>query len=353
MAVLSQLPLTDENKKEQIDLVSAMRVPVGRTGWAEVDYLHMLQKAETLAEELGDDKRKIRVRVGLGLYYIFKGGDPQLGWKYVESCAENLEMIEDVEFVVPFGANLCVSCLASGDWQRIKRIAPTIISLIEGSGTQAEFFGYTFNPYSLVHALWGMSTGFCGDFDQGERLVEKALSFALEIDHVSTIGQVEGAYGCTLACKGDGQSAAEHLQNAIKCMEESQTIVFLGVTWAWLGWAHSLMGQSKTAVDLTEKGLKMHIELGMPVQRSVCHWFCSYAYFEQGDMEQAQTHAELALQFSLENNEKAWQALSRVLLGRVLAKTNPTQIEAAEQHILQGINLLEELGLVLSVYGYL
>ena len=32
-------------------------------------------------------------------------------------------------------------------------------------------------------------------------------------------------------------------------------------------------------------------------------------------------------------------------LGRVLAKTDPTQIEAAEQQILQGISLLEELGL--------
>ena len=105
------------------------------------------------------------------------------------------------------------------------------------------------------------------------------------------------------------------------------------------------MGESKTAVDLTEKGLKMHTDLGMPFWRSMCHWFCSYAYFELGDMEEARTHAELALQFSLENNERQMQGLSRIWLGRVLAKTDPTQIEAAEQHILQGISLLEELGI--------
>ena len=69
------------------------------------------------------------------------------------------------------------------------------------------------------------------------------------------------------------------------------------------------MGEPKTAVDLTEKGLKLHTDLGMPFWRSMCHWFCSHAYFALGDMEQAITHAELALQFSLENNERQWQGL--------------------------------------------
>ena len=122
----------------------------------------------------------------------------------------------------------------------------------------------------------------CGDFEQGEKLLEKALSFALEIDHRGTLGFVEYVYGCLLARKGRREEAAEHLQKAIKYLEESQTVVFVGLAWAWLGYAHCLMGQSKTAVDLTEKGLKMHTDLGMPFFRSMCHWFCSHAHFETG-----------------------------------------------------------------------
>ena len=72
---------------------------------------------------------------------------------------EHPEIIQDVELMVPIGVDLCISCVISGDWQRINRIAPTIISLIEHSGTQAEFFGKPFNPYSYVLALWGVSTG--------------------------------------------------------------------------------------------------------------------------------------------------------------------------------------------------
>ena len=95
MECLSQLPLTDENKREQIELVLAMQMPWRRIGYSE-DYLPMLQKAEALAEELGDDKKRVHIRSILGHYYILKGGDPQLGWKYLESCLEHPEIIQDV-----------------------------------------------------------------------------------------------------------------------------------------------------------------------------------------------------------------------------------------------------------------
>ncbi|MGO9569407.1 MAG: adenylate/guanylate cyclase domain-containing protein [Desulfomonilaceae bacterium] len=353
MGVLTKLPLTDENKREQIELVLSMRIPEGRMGYSE-DYLPMLQKAEALAEEFGVDKNRVRVRSILGLYYIVKGGDPQLGWEYIESCAEHPEARHDAELMVPIGVDLCSLCILSGDYQRLIRIAPTIISLIEGRQAQTEFFGRPFNPYAHVLAQWGMSTGASGDFEQGVRLFEKALSFALETDHGGTVGFVEYVYGAFLGAKGDGQRAAEHLQKAVKHLEESQTFIFLGQAWSWLGYAHCFMGQPKTAVDLTEKGLNMHTDLGMPFWRSLAHYLCSYAHFELGEMGQARTHADLALQFSLENNERHIQGMSRISLGRVVVRTDTTQIEAGERHILEGISLAEELRIpMLYAPGYL
>ena len=185
----------------------------------------------------------------------------------------------------------------------------------------------------------------CGDFDYGERLCEKALAFAREIDHRPTLGLVELDYGCMLSIKGDGERGVSHLQKAIKYWEESQILVFLGMAWVWLGWAYLLMGQTRTAVELTEKGLKTHIDLGIPFFRSGLHSNCGGAYFMLGDLDQARTQTELALQFALQNNERAIIGLSRLWLGRVIGRIDPTQIEAAEQQILQGISLLEELGI--------
>ncbi len=350
MEVLSHLPQADENKREQIDLVLAMQTPWRRIG-ISADYLPMLQKAETLAEELGDDNNSLHVRSILGVYYILKGGDPQLGWKYLESCEEHLERMQDTELMIPLGVDLCSFCIIEGDLQRVNRLAPTIISLIESRGKQADFFDKHFNPYAYVHAVWGWLKALSGDFRQGERLLEKALSFALKIGDLSTAAFTELAYGVMFAVMGDGKIAAEHLRNAIKYSEESQTALLLGMTWAWLGFAHHLMGEFKIGVDLTEKGIRMHTDLGLPFWRSMCHWLCSAAYLEMGDLDEARTRAALALKLSQASNEKQWQGLSRIWLGRVLAKMNAAQIKEAEQHVLQGIILLEQLGLR-SLYGY-
>ncbi|MGO9569690.1 MAG: adenylate/guanylate cyclase domain-containing protein [Desulfomonilaceae bacterium] len=352
MQAVSQLPQIDKNKGEQIGLVLAMQGPMRRLGYPG-DFLALLQKAEGVAEELGDSKNRVRIRGIMGLYYIWKG-DPVLGRKYIEACVEDSEMIQDVDLMVPIGWDLCVSCSFSGDYERVNNVAPTIISLIEGSGTQTEFLGKPFNVYSQILVMWGVSMALCGDFEQGEKLVKKALSFAFEINHLGTVAMVEWLYGIMLTGKGDGQSAVEHLQNAVKYLEDSQSVAFLGMARACLGVAHSLIGEHKTAVEFAEKGLKMHTDLDMPLGRSHCHGYCSLVHFELGDVEEARTHAELALQFSLENNEKLSQAISRVLLGRAIAKTEPTHIEAAEQQILQGISLEEELGVrPWSGVGYL
>ena len=158
MEVLGQLPPTEENQREQIELVLSMQIPWRRVGYSE-DYLPLLQKAEALAEALGDDKKSVQIRSVLGSYFIVRGGDPQLGWKYLERCVEDSEIIQDADLMIPIGVDLCIPCAVSGDHQRINQMAPTIIRLIEDSGTQAEFYGKPSNPYAHVLSYLGRGQG--------------------------------------------------------------------------------------------------------------------------------------------------------------------------------------------------
>jgi tetratricopeptide (TPR) repeat protein len=346
------LPPTDENKKEQIDLVLTMAPPERRIGYSE-DHLPLLQKAEAQAGEMGDTSKRLTIRSNLGIYYILKDGNSRLGWEYLESCSEQPELIQDIELMVPNGYDLCVLYIIPGDYQGVTRVAPTIIGLIENSRTQAEFYSRAFNPYSFILGLWGFATGQLGHFDSGDKLLERALSFAQEINHRATLGAGQFAYGCLLAIKGDGGKAIRILKQAIKDLEESQTMLFVGLAWTWLGYAYWLTGDYRTALEFTQKGLKIQADLGLFFQ-SNCHWCCSLAHFGLGNLEEAGLQAEQALKCSLANNEKQFQGMSRNLLGRVLTKVNPGQIEAAEEHIRQGISLLEELGaLPFSGVGYL
>ncbi|MCG6536505.1 MAG: hypothetical protein L7F78_17820, partial [Syntrophales bacterium LBB04] len=144
------------------------------------------------------------------------------------------------------------------------------------------------------------------------------------------------------------------LKKAVKDLEEPQTIPLVGGGWTWMGYAHWLTGDSRTALDLSEKGLKIQTDLGLPVYRSWCHWCCSLANFSLGNLEEAKIQADQALQWSFASNEKHFHGISKICLGRVLAKADPEQIEAAVGHIRQGISLLEELGILpWSGLGYL
>jgi tetratricopeptide (TPR) repeat protein len=344
MEVLCQLPPSEENQREQIDLVLSMQIPWRRIGYLE-DYLLLLQKAEALAEELGEGKKRLMIRSLLGIYYIAFGGDPQLGWNFLEGCLDHPEILGDAQVLIPVGYELVSAYVVSQDWQKIIQVAPTIIGLIERNRTQAEFYGKSNNPYSLVLAYWGMGTGYCGDFAQGRKLCEKGLSNARKINHLATLVYAEMAYGGSFLFKGDGPNAVKHLQESIRYAEESQTSVMLGVSRAFLGWAHCLMGEIRTGLDLAEKGLRLHKDLGILYYLSVCHLSCGLAHFELGELGEAQTHLELGLQSALQNQEKAWQASSRLYLGWVMARKDPTQIEASEEHIRRGINQLEELEL--------
>jgi tetratricopeptide (TPR) repeat protein len=161
-------------------------------------------------------------------------------------------------------------------------------------------------------------------------------------------------YGILFIAKGDGLKAIKILRKAIKDLEESQTMMFVGVAWAYLGYAHWLTGDYRTALEFSEKGLKITSDLDLPLFRSWFHCSCSLAHFGLGNLKEAGFQAEQALKCSLANNEKQFQGRSRILLGRVLAKIDPGQIEAAAGHLQQGISLLEELGILpWSGWGYI
>jgi len=79
-------------------------------------------------------------------------------------------------------------------------------------------------------------------------------------------------------------------------------------------------------------------------------WIC----LNLGDLNNAQSAAEEALRLSKKNGEKHIEGMSWILLGRILGKKEPNQIDMAEESILKGMEILQKLRLK-AVYsqGYL
>jgi tetratricopeptide (TPR) repeat protein len=64
-----------------------------------------------------------------------------------------------------------------------------------------------------------------------------------------------------------------------------------------------------------------------------------------GELKSAQNCAEKALDLAQKNHEKCVEGFSWSLMGRILGKKEHPHIDRAEEHILKGIKILEELKL--------
>ena len=97
------------------------------------------------------------------------------------------------------------------------------------------------------------------------------------------------------------------------------------------------------ALKCIEKSHKMHLEVGLPFFLSIHHRGLSMVHFYLGNLNEAKVHAEQALKLSQTNHERYAEGISWIQLGRVLGKMEGSELHKAEEYILQGMKILEEL----------
>ena len=196
--------------------------------------------------------------------------------------------------------------------------------------------------------------GYLGNFEDGEAICEKGLRFASKMDNLYTMGFAEVMYGFLFTAKGDGEKAVEHSQNAIRYGEEGQIIPMLGMAWGVLGWGYYLLGHLESALKHAERAIEIQSDAGIPFLLSLHYWLLGMVHFDSGDLQNAQSCVEEALRLAQNNNEKWVEGSSLALLGRILGRVDISQSHTAEEFILQGMKMLDELKMKpWSSQGYL
>jgi tetratricopeptide (TPR) repeat protein len=316
-----------------------MAIPMRILAYPE-DSLHFLQDGERLCKELEDKKSLAAISNFIGLFHVFTG-DASLGRKYQEASFEAAEKIQDIETMAPVGYGLCNSYVWEGEFRKVVNTAPRVIDSLEKTQREHEFFGSPLNVYSALQFHYGLSLGALGRFGEGEQACKKALSFAHKINHLYSISFAELYYGALFAAKGDGENTVKHFQNTIEFLEKSQAVLYLSFAWSYLGYGYYLLGELETALKFMEKGLKMQMDIGFPV--SYIHWLLSFVHCDLGNLNDAKVHAEQALNLAQKSHHKYWEGMSQIQLGGTIGKMEGSQLHKAEENILKGMTILDEL----------
>ena len=350
IGILKQKPETEQNKKERLEVILLMAVPMRILAYPE-DPLKFLEEGERLSKEVGDKRSLVAISNFIGLFHGFTG-DAALGRKYQEASFAEAEKTQDVETLAPVSFGLCLSYIREGEYRKIVNVAPKVIDLLEKTQSEHEFFGMAANVYSALQYFYGLSLGALGEFTKGEQQCEKALSSAHKVNHLPSIGVAEHVYGCLLALKGDGENALGHHQSSVKYVEKSQGVMWLPDVWSWIGFEYCLLGEPEAALKSIEKALKAQTDIGFPFP--YVHYYSSFVHLDLGNLNEAKVHAEQALNLAQRSHQKHYEGLSWTQLGRILGKMEGSQLRKAEEYILQGIKILEELELKpLYTQGYL
>jgi tetratricopeptide (TPR) repeat protein len=338
---LKRLPETDENKRREIEVGLAMYLPMLALAWPE-DSLEILQEGARLATELGDERSLARFYSSIGLHYSFKG-DPIQGTKYAENAFEAAEKAEDIELMAPIGFDLCFSYIISGELYKVAEIAPKVIALLERTQREYESFSMAWNMYSTLLGFYGVAMAALGEIGKGKALCEKAIRFAREINDLYAIAVGEINYGQIFLVKQDGENAIAHAENADRIFRELGAVAISSSALYLVGLAHYYLGELATAREHAEEAIKIGSNAGMPFGSSHAYLLLGMVNLDSGDLENAQSCTEEALKLAQNNNDRFCEGNVRIWTGRILGKAGPSQGAKAEEYILQGIKILEEL----------
>jgi len=341
--VLNKLPETEDNRRRVIEVLLLMDGPMKALAYPE-DSIQILQEGERLSKELGDERSLAIIYASMGLCHTFKGDSLQ-GRKYAENSFDMAAKIEDIELMAPTAFDLCSAYAIGGEYYKTVEVAPKVLDLLESTHKESELsIGlFNFNLYSALSSYYGEAMGYLGNFEEGEALCEKGLRLAHQIDNLYSMGFAEIMYGCLYIGKGDGKNAVEHLQNAIRYGEEAKIIPLLGIAWGFLGHGHYFLGDLQTALKCIERGLEILRDAELSFLSSFHHVGLSMVHLDSGDLENAQDYAEEAFRLAQSNNEKWVEGNSMVWLGKILGKAKKSQNDKAQENILQGIKILDEL----------
>lgn len=247
---------------------------------------------------------------------------------------------------------MCLLYWWSGKCSGVMDVAPRIITLIEKTERRSNFFGNPYNLYSVIHGWYANCSAMMGNFEGAISHIEKGFNFARETKNTGALAVLELQYGWLQNFRGDGKKAITHLINLIRYCEEGQSFLF-PIAWGNLGWSLFLLGDLKTAREFIEKGLKIFGEAKVQIDRGLFYWLLGMIHLESGDLKDSQCQAEMALELSQKAQQIWIEGFAWILLGRIFGKSDQPKFEKAEECILRGIKILEELELkALFAQGY-
>jgi len=302
--------------------------------------LENLRTAESLAEGLGDQRRLGRISGYLAHYYSLMGDRE----KAAESGRRGLSLaqaLDDFALQVQLNYYLGRAYFYEGEYEQAIDFHKRNVASLTGEKIR-EHFDMECPPSILCRVFLVMCFAETGEFSPAIEHGKDAIQIARDIDH--SFGSVYADFGIGFAYlrKGDVGTAIEALERGLERCRVADIPIQFPLVAAPLGLAYVLSGRIAQGTSLLEQAIGQTASRRSPAQAFRFAWL-SEAYLHADRIEEAASHAERALEFSRNHQERGREAWILRQIGKIHARNSPPDVERSEFHYRQALKQAQEL----------
>jgi tetratricopeptide (TPR) repeat protein len=342
LGALQHLPESHDTRAQAIDLRLDLRNALWTLGDLERLFAN-LQEAAGLAEALGDPHRLGWVSVYL-LAHFAQVCDPDRALMAGQRALAIAMALGDRGLTVAAQHYLGGVYRSLGDYRQAVESFHKNVACLQGALLQERFglpgLAAVFARSHLVVAL-----AECGAFAEGWAPAQEGEQLAAAADHPYSRVMASWAVGFRALRQGDLAQAIPVLERAFDLVQGAY--LRLAVPWitATLGAAYALAGRSAEALPLLEQAVAQAVAMHYMWDHALRLVWLSEAYLLAGRLDEADTQAQRALEFSRAHQEGGHAAYALWLLGEVAAQRQPPEVAQATDHYQQALALAEALGM--------
>ena len=344
LAALAHVPDSRSASAQAIDLRLGLRAALAALGAAPGLMLDHLQRAESLAQALGDHLRLGRVYTEIASTF-WVAGDMDRAIAYGQRALALATTLGHGGLQAWVYLSLGQIYYDIGDYPRaVENLQRNVTTHQEGE-LRYERFGAIGSVSATSRAWLSYCQAECGAFTAGLAMAEEGLRLA-EIAH-DPFSQIEACYGVSVVYRrqGDMPRALPMLERAIGLCQEWHIPLFLPRYTAALGLTYALEGRVAAGLALVEQGMEQTVARGRPRGLALVVTWLSEAYLLAGRLEEARQRAAQAVDLARQHQQRGTQAWALWLLGESTARQASPEGAPAATYYRQALTLAAALGM--------
>jgi class 3 adenylate cyclase/tetratricopeptide (TPR) repeat protein len=342
LATLAHLPESRETIERAVDLRFDLRIALHWLGeFGQI--LDHLDKAEALAEGLGDQRRLERI-ARYRANHFWRIGSPDRAISAGQRALAISTALGDSGLQAAGILYLSGAYHAQGIYQRAMELLRQNIASLTGD-LLYERFGQTGPPsvFTRVYLAWCLAE--CGQFAEGMAYGEEAVQIAELVDHPYSLTAAFFSVGLVSLRKGDLRQAIPTLERGLALCRNADALIWLPWGASTLGYTYALVGRFSEGIPLLEHAVERATSMTMMVEQSLRLAWLGKAHLLAGRTQDAVSLARRALDLARVHGERGYEAYALRLFGEIDARSDPPAFEDATQHLQQAMVLAEELGM--------